>query len=486
MIGVINTTFSLNRNRPRVWIEGLRLPIKPKSEYSFVLNEKEKVVTLYSGRHHSGELKTSSKRSGNGIDKTLIELSDLALLKLWDIGDRLRISIFPGRMVIRLHQYDVRRKQAVAKWLDAIKYGREITCGSMFTGLGVMDDAIHKGFESLGLKMRQTFVIDADSDCLDAYASTSELYDEKTVFVQSFSDLVEFSDRIDAMTLFCGIPCTGASLSGLTRNRLSKAEEHPTAGLCTFSFIECVKASFPAYIICENVANFMHTASMAIIRSWMKTLGYVVSERLLSGGEFGAIENRERLIFVCSLKGLPEVDLTKLVTWKKKLCSITQSWVFRPEFEQCKLLFPVLNLPRVSEYLDDVSTDSEVWKSYSYLDAKAVRDKEQKKGFKLQFIKPWYTKVGCIAAGYAKARSTEPFLLHPDYYDSPQPLRRLFSGVEAARFKTIPLRLISGFTSETTIHRLCGQSVIYDKLKAVGYFVADTAKSAVKSIRFAA
>lgn len=122
--------------------------------------------------------------------------------------------------------------------------------------------------------------------------------------------------------------------------------------------------------------------------------------------------------------------------------------------------------PTVADILEDVPLDSPMWKSYDYLEAKQVRDSEAGKGFKRQLVTAQDTSYGTIGRGYQKARSTEPFLLHP----TDPTLSRLFTPGEHAAGKGIPVSVIAGVAA-TTAHEILGQSVIYPKFEAIGYAI---------------
>jgi len=166
---------------------------------------------------------------------------------------------------------------------------------------------------------------------------------------------------------------------------------------------------------------------------------YTIKEAVLNGNDFGALERRSRLVVVATTKGLPDIfDFDKLVPVRQKEGTI-------------------------SEVLDQIPLDSERWKSYSYLADKAVRDKEAGKGFARQLLTGSEGYCGVIGRLYAKARSTEPFIIHPENSG----LSRLLTPNEHARVKAIPERIISGLC-DTTAHEVLGQSVIYPLFEAIG------------------
>ncbi|MDW2121864.1 hypothetical protein R7R25_25010, partial [Vibrio sp. 2026] len=119
----------------------------------------------------------------------------------------------------------------------------------------------------------------------------------------------------------------------------------------------------------------------------------------------------------------------------------------------------------LADVLDDIPETHESYKPYTYLVEKEKRDIAQKKGFRLQWLKPTATKVGCITKSYQKCRSTDPFLIH-----SNGKLARLFTTVEHAKCKQIPESFVRDLTVGLA-HECLGQSVIYSAFCWVGEWV---------------
>ncbi len=191
---------------------------------------------------------------------------------------------------------------------------------------------------------------------------------------------------------------------------------------------------------------------MVVVRSKLNSQGYVLKEAVLNGNDFGALERRSRLVVVAISKGLPDVfDFGELCKLKEKEGSL-------------------------NEVLEDVPHDSARFKSFDYLANKEVRDKADGKGFSRQLLSGAEDFCGTIGRGYAKCRSTEPFLVHPT---NPQ-LSRLLTPVEHARVKGIPEVVIAGLP-DTTAHEVLGQSVIYPLIESVGLEIGVSITAAVNA-----
>lgn len=245
---------------------------------------------------------------------------------------------------------------------------------------------------------------------------------------------VEYSKLPKVEMLIAGLPCTGASLSGLAKNGLKRAEEHETAGPLFVAFLEAIKVLNPAMVVLENVPNYQNTASYTVIQSVLTALGYEVHDTILEN--MGSLEERKRLCMVATTKGI-HFDFNNVVPIRQAESTI-------------------------SEILEDIPDDSPRWKDFAYLDEKEKRDKKAGKGFRRQILDGSEDRCGTAGRGYAKARSTEPFLKHPTTGK-----QRLFTPVEHARIKTIPEELVAGL-SDTVAHEILGQSVIHTAFVAVG------------------
>lgn len=190
-------------------------------------------------------------------------------------------------------------------------------------------------------------------------------------------------------------------------------------------------------MIFENVPPYLNTASYMVLDSVLKSSGYEVNTVVMNGNEFGALENRDRLVCVATTKGL-SFDFNEVKPIRDKEDSL-------------------------SEILEYVPQDSKRWKSYSYLADKEVRDIAAGKGFKRQLLDGSESKCGVSGKGYNKVRSTEVQIVSPFEKD----ISRLLTPVEHARVKGIPEDLIDGL-SDTVAHEVLGQSVIYPLFVALG------------------
>lgn len=264
---------------------------------------------------------------------------------------------------------------------------------------------------------------------------------------------VDLRDLPKIDMLVAGLPCVGASRSGKSKNGIAAAEEHPTAGALFFTFLRVAKELNPSIICLENVVEYGKELSATVIRTALSEWGYDLYEMTVGGNEFGALEDRKRLCILAITKQCP-IDVSKLVPIRDKEATL-------------------------GEVMETIDPDSDAWKSVSYLYDKAERDTAAGKGFKMQQVGPDSEKVGTIGAGYAKIRSTEPMIAHPD------PARkgtvRLLTPAEHAAVKAIPRGLVDGI-SNTLAHKILGNSCVFPAFQAVGVMLGSQISAHVASL----
>tara|TARA_R110002124_G_scaffold128157_9_gene288614 strand:+ start:21782 stop:23197 length:1416 start_codon:yes stop_codon:yes gene_type:complete len=454
MSTIINTNVSESRSVARVWIEGNKLAcagVEIGISYMARLNDQlGRIELVPAPADFKGKTYTVSKRTLKERIYPLLEIRDDMLIKLFKVGTKVRVAIQNGRIVITASHIAQRVKERVDRFINKIKNREPLSTTSLFHGGGILDKALHAGFKKLQLDSVVNIAIEFDGQYLDSsIRNNPELFSKESTFI--CGDIREInlmgSNFPTSEILTAGIPCTGASLSGKAKNGLSNAEEHNDAGDLFFHFLNFVKALNPVIIVIENVVEYLKSVSMTVIRKVLSGLGYVFSEETLSGFEHGSLENRYRMCLVASTPGACDpIDFSNIEIARTREA-------------------------KVADILDDIPASSSRWKTYSYLADKAVRDKAAGKGFARQLLTGDEDHFGVIGAGYAKARSTEPFIIAKH---DPN-LSRLLNVPEHARGKTIPESAVEGL-SDTKAHEVLGQSVIFCVFVAVGLLIAKTIK----------
>lgn len=458
MTTVLNIKIGESRARPRLWLEGYQLEragvqIGTRYELTSPLADRIELRPVTDDR--AGTTFTVSYRRRNGNQRPVMDIRSDKLREVFAQSEKVRVAIRDGRIVITANHLEAKMAERSSRLLAKVRDGKPLAFGSAFHGIGVLDKALHAGFKKAGIATFLKVAIELESAYLSAsMRNNPELFTNDSVAVCSDIRDVDLSRNAPQLDAFaCGIPCTGASKSGKAKNSLEFAEDHSTAGTLFFDFLDAVKCLNPAIVVGENVVPYKNTASMAVIRSVLDSLGYHVHENTLKGKDFGVLENRERLVFVAICKRLPQT------------------------FDWASIAFAATRHATLGDALEPVAENSPRWKTYEYLETKAKSDKEAGKNFARQLLDADATSCGCCGRGYAKGRSTEPFLKHPT---NPL-LSRLFTPVEHARVKGIPESIIEGI-SETTAHEGLGQSVIFPKFEAVGYLIASALAKALEVV----
>lgn len=437
MATIINTKLGENRGRKRVYIEGRKLAREGYTAgMKFDLEVKGTEVLLSAS--DEGRF-TVSKRTRNGDVMPIIDLTTKEIAEVFDGVEMLRVAISKGKIVISAHEQHNQVKERVARLLGKLEAGENLATASLFHGGGVIDSSIHHGLAGAGVKSKIAVAIEIEGKFIDSsLRNNPELWDDESVVIESpIQSVLMNRNPKPVEILVAGIPCTGASIAGKSANGLEFAESHSTAGALFFSTLQLIQVLNPAVVLLENVVPYAKTASMEVIRSVLSNLGYVIQERILGGNEFGALENRKRLCVVAISKGIEGFDINDVLPERVKEATI-------------------------SEILEELPLDSPRWKAFEYGAAKDKRDKAAGKGFARQMLKGDEPNCSVLGFGYAKCRSSEPYMVHPED-DS---LARIFTPLEHCRLKGVPAKMIEGL-ADTTAHQILGQSVIYPAFFAV-------------------
>lgn len=439
---LITSTIGESRGVARLWLEGqklLRAGVKIGSSYTLRENASQRRLELIPTVGTTPGFMVS-KRQRNGVVTPLLEIRSAILRKVFATAEKVRVVIRLGCIVVTAIDKNTRTQERLERLQSKLAKGEPLAVCSLFHGGGVLDRAIHSGLLRAGAKSFVQVGVEVESQYLDASLRNNPMLwtDQSIAICSDIRDVRRGFDIPKCEIVVAGIPCTGASRAGKAKNKLLATEEHSSAGALFVDFLDFVRYANPAVAIIENVPDYLTSTSMMVIRSVLDTLGYKLFECVLRGAEFGALEDRERMAVVAytdnAMSDLLREDITPVRVKEASLRAV----------------------------LEDLPLDDERWKPYAYLTDKAIRDKAAGKGFARQLIGPASVSCGCIGRGYAKARSTEPFIQHPV---DPE-LSRLLTKEEHASVKTIPKEIVAG-VSDTIAHEILGQSVIFAAFEAL-------------------
>lgn len=445
MITLINNSFKERRGKPALWIEGRRLAqgFKPHERFNLIISDKNREVRFERAENGDNKVSVRSARGNSNVDLPLIEVRDERLLDVFSLGMKLRVVVTDGLVVFHVHGDNLAAVERTKRFLKRVREG-QVRVGSVFSGGGVLDKAIHEGMKMAGIDSYLKVVVESDERYVEALmANQPDLFRKDSIVINSLIEDVEFRKNFCLEVMIFGIPCTGSSQAGKSKLKIKAAEQHESAGACFYYALNMIKAAKPALIVLENVTNYESEMSYFVIKSVLKTWGYTVTETVLNGNEYGCLEGRERLAVVAHCN-----ELTNAFSFDEMVLPLRQ----REE--------------SVNEVLEPVPHDSEMWRSYDYLKDKEVRDQLARKGFKRSLYDGTEQSVTTIRRLYHKGGSCDQFLMHPDYKNNG--LTRKFTKTEHALLKAIPLHIIEG-VSESVAHEILGQSITYWAFISVGY-----------------
>ncbi|WP_019025369.1 MULTISPECIES: DNA cytosine methyltransferase [unclassified Thioalkalivibrio] len=439
---VIYSKIGEHRGRKRLWLEGghlARAGIEPGQTFELSpLTRKPggaaQGITL--SFTPAGDRKVYQRKRRDRIFP-VIDLKHEEIEKILGGAERVRVVVQSGRIEVTLHHHDAATRNRSQTLNGRIERGLPVRIGSLCHGGGVLDHALHSGLKSAGIDSTLAFANEVDGHYLSASLERNPVWSDKSVAIESPMQEIEWGTLPAIDLLVAGIPCTGASKSGRTKNRLANAEDHETAGALFVSFLAAIQSLNPSVVILENVPEYGNTVSMTVIRSVMASLGYSLHESVLDGFELGALERRKRFCLVATNEDIPfEFGSLRPIRQREQ---------------------------RIADVLEPIALNDPRWKSYDYLANKEARDKAAGKGFRRQLLTGTESSLGTIGRGYYRVRSTEPQIQHPV---DPN-LSRLLTPTEHARVKAIPEKLIHGL-NPTRAHEILGQSVIHCAFEAVG------------------
>lgn len=419
-------TIGTNKNRPRLWIEGVKLGaagFTRGARYDLRFCDGIMLVTL----SKTGARVVSGKMR-NDRDIPVLDLCMRDLENQFGPQARVRVVFTEGEIKVSLHHETAAQGNRETRFRAALCEGT-LREASMFTGGGISTHAIHRAIEDHGHRARLAWVVDANLRYLQSgYANNYAIDDDTTALIGRAEEIESaFFEPVDILSF--SMPCSGFSKAGKSKH--GKDPEQHDGAAALFGTMNAIRAANPAVLISENVVEARTSAAYALLKSELSRLGYEIFERVMTSADTGSIENRTRYWFVAISRGLAD------------------------GFSFENIMHPKATAParRIRDILEaDIAETA--WSQNAYLKEKALRDAADGKGFSRQLLTGEETSCGVIGRHYNKRRSTEPFLQRADGTE------RLFTPIEHARLKSAPDELVAGL-NPTLAHEILGQSVDY-------------------------
>ena len=437
-----------HRGHPRLWLEGRyleRAGFHSGTGYTIEVGPLRVVLRLAG----EGDRVVSGKDTATGR-KPVIELNRAALLGSLCDFDRVRVVVCDAEIHVMPLASELKRRRRLHRTADRLRDGQPLQIGSLSHGGGVLSHALHTGLNDAGCAVELAFANEVRADLCMHAASANDCWQDSTIgLVAPMQELAidnwAMSHLPECDVLEAGIPCSGASIAGRSKRGLVHPEAHPEVGHLVVAAVALIAQCNPLVVLIENVVPYQSSASADILRNSLRDLGYDVHEAVVDSAQFNALEHRKRFVLVAVTQGL-SFDLGVI-----------------------QLHLPTPRTLRLGDVLEAPDQVSGRWSEMAGLKRKQVRDKADGKGFNMQIFGAESDRICTVTKGYAKVRSTDPKVQHPD---QPELLRQI-TAVEHARVKQVPEHLIEGL-SETIAHELLGQSVVYEPFRAIGKAIGDT------------
>lgn len=436
-----------NRGKPRIYLDGLqaiRAGFMPGERFDVVIDDKRVVLQ----KNADGSRVVSQKVRGD-VQYPVIDINSADLLKMFDGMDAVRLVVQEDRVFLLPLASEAKKVERLNRLTAKLQAGEPLSAGSLAHGGGVLASAIHRGLRDAGVQCNMVFANEIRDDLMLHAIEHNEVWGEKSAAIalplqEAAQDdyLMQQLPKIEVLEM--GLPCSGASKAGKAKRGNVHMEGHPEVGHLVVSALMVINKTQPAVVLLENVTDYAHSASADILRNQFRDMGYDTHEAVLSGQDYGVMEDRVRWCMVATTRGMT--------------------------FNFDMLTPPVRAVRTLGEVLDrTIGPGDERWREVTYLKEKRERDEAKGSNFKMQYIYEDSTLVPTLRKAYFKGGSTDPRLVHP----TDPNLSRLLTAEEHARIKGVPTELIEDL-SQSNAHQLLGQGIVYAPFRAVGQRIGES------------
>lgn len=447
----VTRNIGTNRGSLRLWLQG-EFPARAGFTVGkpYRINEGPDYLVLQLAE--DGDRIVSRKKDTKNEENyfPVIDLNNQDLLERFKLFATVRIIMKENELWICPLASDKRKQTRLQRLKDKLQEGRPVDMGSIAHGLGVLDHALHAGLAEEGIATKLVYVNEVREELIDQSLAHNDTFNSDTQALIGPMQEIAFDERVmnlvkPADILSAGLPCSGASVAGRAKRKLSHPEEHPLVGHLVVAGLMFVAKGNPCIFVLENVPPYQNSASAFILRNQLRDWGYEIHEREFLGTEWGELEKRNRWCMVAVTPGIPF------------------------NFDEMKPEpFAVRSLADVLENPEDVQ---DRWSLMPGLKAKLERDRAAGKGFEMQIYTGEESHINTLTKGIAKNRSTDPKIQHP----SDPELLRIPTAKEHALCKGVPDKLITGL-SQTLAHEMLGQGICYKPFQALGRYLGQCLK----------
>ena len=434
----------IKRGSPHIWVESIatrRAGFEPGVRFSVEMHGSGVLLRVAD----DGDRLVSRKIRGESI-MPVIDINSQSDLAPLSGHESARVVFGDRRIFISPLASELRRRRRLVRLQEHLADGY-LETSSIATGGGILSHALHAGFQDAGIYAESKMCNEIRSDLAEHAMVHNDAFGDQTIMANQPLQELAFDEEVvrrlpEVDIVDLGLPCSGASQAGRSKNKIALPEHHSAVGHLIAPAIALLAKLNPVACVMENVTAYADSASAAILRGYLGDMGYEVHERELVGSEWGELEARRRWYLVAVTKGIP-FDFDKLQPGE----------------------YPERQL---SDVMEHIPLDDSSWSAMQYLKDKEARDIAAGKGFRMQIYDGSERSIATLTKGIAKRRSTDPFFRHPQ---NPN-LLRLPTIREHSRLKGVPEHLVSGLC-QTTGHELLGQSIVYRPVREIARLIGE-------------
>lgn len=207
MTAIIITKVGINRNAPRIWIEGRKLErggFRSGETYTVDTTKSDRITLVKS----STGKRTVSAKKRNGHELPIIDMNAQTLANWFDVDEKLRLTIRKGRIVIRKHYLKAVSQDRLARIRNKIMENRKLAVHSLFHGGGYLDASIHSGLAKAGVGSFVQVAVEMERKYLDLSLEINpHLFTEESVLIEAQIQDISLDHAIEADVCVLGIPC---------------------------------------------------------------------------------------------------------------------------------------------------------------------------------------------------------------------------------------------------------------------------------------
>jgi DNA (cytosine-5)-methyltransferase 1 len=446
--GVFLKKIGMHRARPRLFAQGKRLEFAGLMAGTRFAIENVKSGGIRLLPSEEGDYTVSRKEIGASIIP-VVDLNSTDALRDLSNESVVRLVIREDGVYVLPLASEVAKRERIERLQAKLEQG-EVSTASLAHGGGVLTNAAHLGIQDAGLQPKLAMLCEIEENyALQSMAYNPSVSSDTFAAVMPMQELAMDSYAMSQLPkvelLEMGLPCSGASVAGVSKRKLSMMEDHPEVGHLVHAALCLIQKLQPAVIVLENVEGYAKSASAQILRHQLRDMGYSISEHVLSARDFGCLENRVRWALVALTDGLGPMPAVSPVTVQKAV---------------------------LGDLLEPVADDDPRWSKMDYLVAKEKRDQDAGKGFAMQTVDATSQTVPVIRKHYNKGGSTDPYVRHPNV----EGLLRKFTPNEVAKIKGVDPALIEGMSATSAIE-LLGQSVVVQPFRSLFKQIGEVMKA---------